>query len=366
MTIADTTILVTGANRGIGRALVEEALRRGAKRVYAVLTGPTDTEMPRDFDIPKASPESVARAIFDASTTGRRTSSPIPCHGLWLTAGAAARPRRSSARTRPSLHDSPSSHKQREALNWNAAPTCWLGTAPRAPTTVTGASSSRDGHGPRRSGCSLPVVASSHHLLTRERPAPAPAGAAAWRRGPWVIVAAPGGGRIGPGAQPATPARVGRHPPPTPAGRRGWRPGADDSRAASGEHRPAGVATAHHRSGSWRRRSKHGRTEPSPSHPAAPDAPSSPRDCAAITRSPLHALAGSPGRPVDARGRRHGRRPGPACSPQGNRRCGRGDLHPFRRAAQGPEPRCRGVPVIAHDRQGRRSPDVTRSPRPAS
>jgi NAD(P)-dependent dehydrogenase (short-subunit alcohol dehydrogenase family) len=35
MKIADTAILVTGANRGLGRALVEEALRRGAKRVYA-------------------------------------------------------------------------------------------------------------------------------------------------------------------------------------------------------------------------------------------------------------------------------------------------------------------------------------------
>jgi NAD(P)-dependent dehydrogenase (short-subunit alcohol dehydrogenase family) len=35
MTLADRTILVTGANRGIGQALVEEALRRGAKRVYA-------------------------------------------------------------------------------------------------------------------------------------------------------------------------------------------------------------------------------------------------------------------------------------------------------------------------------------------
>lgn len=35
MKTENSTVLITGANRGIGRALVEEALRRGAKRVYA-------------------------------------------------------------------------------------------------------------------------------------------------------------------------------------------------------------------------------------------------------------------------------------------------------------------------------------------
>ncbi|OBG60411.1 short-chain dehydrogenase [Mycobacterium sp. E735] len=34
-------------------------------RVHAVLTGPVDTEMTRGLEIPKASPQSVARAIFE-------------------------------------------------------------------------------------------------------------------------------------------------------------------------------------------------------------------------------------------------------------------------------------------------------------
>ncbi len=47
-------------------------------RVHAVLTGPTDTDMVRDLDLPKASPESVARAIFDAVDGGEEDIFPDP------------------------------------------------------------------------------------------------------------------------------------------------------------------------------------------------------------------------------------------------------------------------------------------------
>jgi NAD(P)-dependent dehydrogenase (short-subunit alcohol dehydrogenase family) len=47
-------------------------------RVHAVLTGPTDTDMTRGFDIPKASPESVARAILAGVENGEEDIFPDP------------------------------------------------------------------------------------------------------------------------------------------------------------------------------------------------------------------------------------------------------------------------------------------------
>jgi NAD(P)-dependent dehydrogenase (short-subunit alcohol dehydrogenase family) len=47
-------------------------------RVHAALTGPTDTDMTRGLDIPKAPPESVARAILDAVDNGEEDIFPDP------------------------------------------------------------------------------------------------------------------------------------------------------------------------------------------------------------------------------------------------------------------------------------------------
>jgi NAD(P)-dependent dehydrogenase (short-subunit alcohol dehydrogenase family) len=53
-------------------------LARQSVTVHSVLTGPTDTEMTRDLDIPKATPESVARAIFDGIENGEEDIFPDP------------------------------------------------------------------------------------------------------------------------------------------------------------------------------------------------------------------------------------------------------------------------------------------------
>jgi NAD(P)-dependent dehydrogenase (short-subunit alcohol dehydrogenase family) len=68
--IAGKTILVTGANRGIGRALVEEALTLGAKRVYAGTRQPlvhTDSRVtPLTLDVTDAAQIQAAAEKVDA------------------------------------------------------------------------------------------------------------------------------------------------------------------------------------------------------------------------------------------------------------------------------------------------------------
>jgi NAD(P)-dependent dehydrogenase (short-subunit alcohol dehydrogenase family) len=108
MTTVGKTVPMTGANRGSGQALVEEVLSRDVDRVYAgtrrllthidprvspiskgaafslsqslraLVTGPADTDMCQDLDIPKAAPWSVARAIFDRAAKPREDIFPDP------------------------------------------------------------------------------------------------------------------------------------------------------------------------------------------------------------------------------------------------------------------------------------------------
>jgi short-subunit dehydrogenase len=70
-------------------------------RVHAVLTGPTDTEMSRDLDVPKASPESVARAIFDGVAAGDEEIFPDPLSAMlapsWVGGSVKALERQNAA-----------------------------------------------------------------------------------------------------------------------------------------------------------------------------------------------------------------------------------------------------------------------------
>jgi NAD(P)-dependent dehydrogenase (short-subunit alcohol dehydrogenase family) len=70
MKIAGKAVLVTGANRGIGQALVEEALRRGAKRVYAGTRQPLahldGRVTPLTLDVTNAAQIQAAREKVDA------------------------------------------------------------------------------------------------------------------------------------------------------------------------------------------------------------------------------------------------------------------------------------------------------------
>lgn len=71
MQIRRSTALVTGANRGIGRAFTQELLRRGAKKVYATARRPETIDMPGvvPLQLDITQPAEVARAADIAADT---------------------------------------------------------------------------------------------------------------------------------------------------------------------------------------------------------------------------------------------------------------------------------------------------------
>jgi NAD(P)-dependent dehydrogenase (short-subunit alcohol dehydrogenase family) len=70
MNIEKKTVLITGASRGIGRALVDEALRRGAKKIYAGTRGALrhadDRVTPLTLDVTSAF--QIQRAVDEVET----------------------------------------------------------------------------------------------------------------------------------------------------------------------------------------------------------------------------------------------------------------------------------------------------------
>src|SRR5258705_259693 len=69
--IQGSTVVVTGGQRGLGKAIVEELLQRGAAKVYATARVPRPSDDARvvsvalDVDDPKNDPRQVARDILD-------------------------------------------------------------------------------------------------------------------------------------------------------------------------------------------------------------------------------------------------------------------------------------------------------------
>lgn len=71
MKLDDATVLITGANRGIGLAFAEAALARGARKVYAAARNPASVTLPgvTPLQLDVTSPADVAAAVQAAGDT---------------------------------------------------------------------------------------------------------------------------------------------------------------------------------------------------------------------------------------------------------------------------------------------------------
>ena len=71
MKVQDAVVFVSGASRGLGLAFAHEALRRGARKVYAGVRSPTETNAPGivQVKLDVTDPASVAAAAAQCGDT---------------------------------------------------------------------------------------------------------------------------------------------------------------------------------------------------------------------------------------------------------------------------------------------------------
>ena len=83
MNIKGSTVLVTGANRGLGRAFVQALLAAGAKKIYAAARDPKSIEITvwgpkQDADLMKRYEDlGVSRVVFNLESEKADTILPV-------------------------------------------------------------------------------------------------------------------------------------------------------------------------------------------------------------------------------------------------------------------------------------------------